>query len=47
MSANIGLPPWKELIDEIAVQLDYDPEVFNTYGNFSPRLSTTGSRKAA
>ncbi|EME01057.1 MULTISPECIES: SIR2 family protein [Stutzerimonas stutzeri subgroup] len=34
VSANIGLPPWKELIDEIAVQLDYDPEVFNTYGNF-------------
>ncbi len=30
VSANIGLPPWKELIDEIAVQLDYDPEVFNT-----------------
>lgn len=34
VSANIGLPPWKELIDEIATQLGYDPEVFNTYGNF-------------
>ncbi|MBA1183518.1 SIR2 family protein [Stutzerimonas nitrititolerans] len=34
VSANIGLPPWRELIDEIATQLDYDPEVFDTYGNF-------------
>ncbi|WP_028239506.1 SIR2 family protein [Stutzerimonas azotifigens] len=34
VSANIGLPPWRRLIDQIALQLDYDPEVFNTYGNF-------------
>jgi hypothetical protein len=34
VSASIGLPPWKRLIDEIAVQLDYDPDVFSTYGNY-------------
>ena len=34
VSANLGLPPWKQLIEEVAVQLDYDPDVFNTYGNF-------------
>ncbi|GAB6389502.1 SIR2 family protein [Stutzerimonas marianensis] len=34
VSANIGLPPWRNLINEIAQQLDYDPDVFDTYGNF-------------
>ena len=34
VSANIGLPPWRDLIDEIALQLDYDPDVFDTYGYF-------------
>ncbi|WP_120993661.1 SIR2 family protein [Stutzerimonas urumqiensis] len=34
VSANIGLPPWRRLVDQIALQLDYDPEVFGTYGNF-------------
>src|SRR5690606_14914175 len=37
VSANIGLPPWRKLIDEIAQQLDYDPDVFGTYGNFLAR----------
>lgn len=34
VSTNLGLPPWRQLSDEIAIQLGYDPEVFATYGNF-------------
>ena len=33
VSSNLGLPTWDELINEIALQLDYDPDVFKTYGN--------------
>jgi hypothetical protein len=33
VSANLGLPSWSELIDEIAKQLGYDPDVFKTYGD--------------
>ena len=34
ISANLGLPTWVDLIDEIALQLDYDPEVFRGHGDF-------------
>lgn len=34
VSVNLGLPAWADLISEVARQLDYDPEVFHTYGNF-------------
>lgn len=33
VSKTLGLPSWEQLIDEAAKQLDYDPEVFKTYGN--------------
>lgn len=34
VSANLNLPDWRELIGEIAKQLEYDPDVFSTYGDF-------------
>ncbi len=33
VSANLGLPTWKGLIEEIGIQLDFDPDVFMTYGD--------------
>jgi hypothetical protein len=32
VSSNLGIPTWDLLINEIAQQLDYDPDVFKTYG---------------
>ena len=34
VSANLGLPTWSELIGKLASDLDYDPDVFGTYGDF-------------
>lgn len=34
VSANLGLPNWSQLIAQIAKELDYDPVVFETYGNY-------------
>ena len=34
VSANLGIPTWSKLIDKIAEDLDYDSEVFKTYGDF-------------
>lgn len=34
VSMNLGLPSWSALIEEIATQLDYDPEVFMGHGDF-------------
>jgi hypothetical protein len=33
VSANLGLPTWSQLIDRIAGELGYDPNIFSTYGN--------------
>jgi hypothetical protein len=33
VSGGLGLPTWSGLIDEIARQLGYDPDVFKSYGN--------------
>lgn len=33
VSANLGLPTWGELIAKIANELDYDPDIFATYGD--------------
>ena len=33
MSKPLGLPDWSTLIDFIAKELDYDPEVFKLNGN--------------
>lgn len=33
VSCSLGLPSWSKLIDEIAIQLNYDPDVFKSYGN--------------
>lgn len=33
VSANLGLPTWKDLIDHIASELGYDPTIFATYGD--------------
>lgn len=34
LSKNLGLPTWGEMIDEMAVELGFDPEVFATYGGY-------------
>lgn len=34
VSANLGLPTWSKLIDHLADELGYDPDVFKIYGNF-------------
>lgn len=33
VSMNIGLPSWRTLIDKIAEDLGYDPEIYQTFGN--------------
>lgn len=32
VSKNLGLPTWSELIDQIAKELGYDPDLFKVYG---------------
>lgn len=32
VSANLGLPSWSKLIDQVANDLGYDPKVFSSYG---------------
>ncbi|MNP98521.1 hypothetical protein D3C85_111390 [compost metagenome] len=34
VSQNLGLPSWSSLIDIIAAELGFDPEVYQTYGDF-------------
>lgn len=34
VSANLGLPTWSSLINRLAQELGYDPEVFKTYGDY-------------
>lgn len=31
--ATLGLPSWNQLIDSVAVQMGFDPELFHLYGN--------------
>ncbi len=33
VSMNLGLPSWGELINKIAEDLDYDPEIYQTFGD--------------
>lgn len=33
VSNNLGLPTWSELIDHIARELGYDPEIYKTFGD--------------
>lgn len=33
VSKNLGLPTWSELIDHIATELGYDPEIYRSFGN--------------
>jgi hypothetical protein len=33
VSMSLGLPSWRELIGHMAEELDYDPEIFKTYGS--------------
>lgn len=32
VSSNLGLPTWSELIDHIATELGYDPEIYKSFG---------------
>lgn len=34
VSQNLGLPSWSALIDNIATELGFDPEVYQTYGDY-------------
>lgn len=34
VSANLGLPTWSKLIEQLARELGYDPDIFKTYGDF-------------
>lgn len=34
VSQNLGLPSWSALIDNIATELGFEPEVYQTYGDF-------------
>lgn len=34
VSANLGIPTWAQLIDKISSELDYDADVFKTYGDY-------------
>ncbi len=34
VSMNLGLPSWRELINEMATHLGFDPEVFNAHGGY-------------
>jgi hypothetical protein len=31
---NLGLPSWDKLVSQIGEQLDYDPEIFKTFGDY-------------
>jgi len=33
VSMGLGLPSWKQLVDHMAQELDYDPDIFRTYGS--------------
>ena len=33
VSKNLGLPTWSELIEHIAQELGYDPEIYKSFGN--------------
>jgi len=33
LSMGLGLPSWEKLVDRMAVELGYDPDIFRTYGN--------------
>lgn len=34
VSMNLGLPSWNDLIIKIAQDLNYDPDIYKTFGNF-------------
>lgn len=34
VSMNLGLPSWKDLVSHIADELGYDPDVFNSLGDY-------------
>lgn len=34
LSRNLGLPEWQELINFLAKELDFDPDIFKSYGSY-------------
>jgi hypothetical protein len=38
VSMGLGLPSWEKLVDRMAEELGYDPDIFRTYGN-APTLA--------
>lgn len=34
VSMNLNLPSWSQLIDKIAEELDYDPAIYRTFGDY-------------
>ncbi|HAM4178389.1 TPA: Sir2 family NAD-dependent protein deacetylase, partial [Escherichia coli] len=33
VSMNLGLPSWSQLVDHIATELGYDPDIYRTFGS--------------
>lgn len=33
VSMNLGLPSWRQLIDHMAQELGYDPDIYQSFGN--------------
>lgn len=34
VSQNLGLPSWRDLINQVAKELNYDPAIFQSYGEY-------------
>ena len=42
ISKNLGLPTWSELINHVAKELGYDPEIYASFGNYLALAAYSG-----
>jgi len=47
VSAVLGLPNWRGLINQMGVQIGYDPEIFNVYGTLLELAEYFEARKGS